>query len=376
MKPVHCFLFAMAALSISAHRGLAAHPVVVADTSPPHHPQQPQLAIDAKGVIHVAFGSNDDVQYARSDDGGESYSKPVKLDTVRVLSLGMRRGPRVAVSGDAVCISVIGGKQGKGKDGDVLLYRSEGKGATWEEPVIVNDEPDSAREGLHAMAASIKGELTCVWLDLRNKKSEVYASTSTDGGKTWSKNVLAYRSPSGSVCECCHPSVAYAPDGTLHVMWRNSVSGKRDMYHAVSKDGGKSYSKAEKLGMGSWPLDHCPMDGGSLAILSDGKVATAWRRDKTVYFNAGGSAKEVELGPGEQPWVAATSTGPVAVWLRKRGDALMLRQAGTKAVELAKSAGDPVIAAGGPKNDVVVAAWEESHGGARKIVSQRIELRH
>lgn len=373
MQLVHCLLLTMAFLTIAASSGFAADAVVVAEASAPHAPQQPQLAISPQGVVHLAFGANDDIQYARSEDGRKSFSPPVKLDTVRVLSLGMRRGPRIAVSGNAVCISVIGGQQGKGKDGDVLLYRSDDQGDTWEEPVIVNDAPDSAREGLHAMAASAKGELTCVWLDLRNKNTEIFASTSVDGGKSWSKNVLAYRSPSGSVCECCHPSVTYAPDGTLHVMWRNSLAGQRDMYHAVSKDSGKSFGKAQKLGIGSWPLDSCPMDGGNLAILSDGKLATTWRRDKTVYFHGGGMAKEVELGPGEQPWIAATKEGPIAVWLRKRGEALMLRQPRSQAVELAKSAGDPVIAAGGPKNEVVVAAWEVHQGGHRKIVCQRIE---
>jgi hypothetical protein len=353
---------------------VAATPVVVAQASPPHDPQQPQLAIDAQGVIHVAFGANNDVRYARSEDGGKTFSSPVNLDTVRVLSLGMRRGPRIAVSGDAVCISVIGGKQGKGRDGDILLFRSPNQGRTWEAPVVVNDVPDSAREGLHAMAAGPQGELTCAWLDLRNRKTEIFASTSVDGGKTWAKNVLVYRSPSGSVCECCHPSVTYAPNGVLHVMWRNSMSGQRDMYYATSRDGGKTFNPAEKLGAGSWSLDHCPMDGGSLAVLADGQVATTWRRDKTVYFYANKQTKEEELGPGEQPWIATTNSGPVVVWLRKRKGALLLREPGSATpVELAQAAGDPVIAVGGPKNDMVIAAWEDNSGSGRSIVCQRID---
>lgn len=375
LKLLRCLVAATLLATLVPARVDAANPAVVAEAVAGHAPQQPQLAIDAKGVVHVAYGTNDDIWYARSDDGGKTFASPVNLDTVRVLSLGMRRGPRIAVSGNAVCISVIGGKQGKGKDGDVLLYRSTDKGNSWEEPVIVNDAPDSAREGLHSMAASPKGELACVWLDLRNKKTEVFASTSNDAGKSWSKNVLVYRSPSGSVCECCHPSVAYAPDGVLHVMWRNSVAGKRDMYHCVSRDRGQSFGKAQKLGAGSWPIDHCPMDGGSLALLADGKLVTAWRRNKTVYLNLGGNTKEVELGAGEQPWIAATSEGPVAVWLAKRGAALLMRQGSANAVQLAKAAGDPVVATGGPNNDVVVVAWEDPAGG-RKIVCQRIERKN
>ena len=338
-------------------------------------PQQPQVAIDAEGVIHIAFGAKSgkaqgDIHYARSEDDGKSFSPPINLGTVSGLALGMRRGPRIAVSGDAVCISVIGHK-----DGNILLFRSTDKGKTWDQAATVNDELGSAGEGLHAMAASPKGELTCVWLDHRNKQSEVFASTSTDGGKTWSKNVLAYRSPDGNVCPCCHPSVTYSPDGKIHILWRNALGGSRDMYHAISSDGGKTFAKAQKLGAGTWPLDRCPMDGGSITILANGKPATVWRRDKTVYFFGAGSSQETMLGPGEQPWLTASSKGPVSVWLRKRGDSLLLRLPGADMpVELSRAASDPIVASGGPKNEIVVAAWEDSSSGVKKIVCQRIDL--
>ncbi len=45
------------------------------------------------------------------------------------------------------------------------------------------------------------------WLDLREKGTVLYASKSMDHGETWSKNILVYRSPDGSICECCHPSI-------------------------------------------------------------------------------------------------------------------------------------------------------------------------
>lgn len=360
-----------------ARISLAAEPVVLARPSSPEPPQQPQVTVDNGGAIHIAFGAKSgkaqgDVYYARSDDGGKHFSTPVRVGAVSGMALGMRRGPRIAASGDAVCISVIGHK-----DGNILLFRSTDKGKTWAQAATVNDEPGSAGEGLHAMAASSAGELVCVWLDHRNKASEVFSSTSTDGGKSWSKNVLAYHSPDGDVCPCCHPSVTYSSDGKIHLLWRNAVDGSRDMYHAVSNDGGKTFASAQKLGAGTWPLDRCPMDGGSIAILPSGKPATVWRRDKTVYYFEAGSSQETVLGPGEQPWVAATSKGPIAIWLRKRGESLLLQWPGdSKPIELSKAAGDPVVVTGGAKNDIVVAAWEEASGTGKKIVCQRIDIAH
>src|SRR4029434_6883546 len=105
-------------------------------------------------------------------------------------------------------------------------------------------------------------------------------------GATWSENSLVYKSPDRSVCECCHPSVIYDDQGRLHVMWRNSLGGNRDMFWASSDDNGKSFKPAVKLGVGSWKLDACPMDGGAMAVARDGKLAAAWRRDKEVFLTA------------------------------------------------------------------------------------------
>lgn len=341
----------------------AGEPVEIARGAAPAHPQQPQVAVDAKGTIHLVYGSGDVIHYARSEDRGVTYSKPVALPPLHAMSLGMRRGPRIAVSDSAICITAIGGKQGKGRDGDVLAWRSADGGKTWLGPSMVNDVPDAAREGLHGMAAGPKGALCCVWLDLRDRQTEVRSSVSVDGGETWGKNTLVYQSPDGSVCECCHPSVAFDSAGQIAVLWRNSLGGARDMYAAASTDGGKTFGKATKLGSGSWALKNCPMDGGSLAASAAGKFATAWRREKTIYVTDKGSFQERSLSSGEQPWLAATAEGPFVIWLKSRADAVLMLGPGNKApVQLAANAFDPVIAAAPDGRGLVVAAWEARDG--------------
>lgn len=157
--------------------------------------------------------------------------------------------------------------------------------------------------------------------------------------------------------------------GGVHVLWRNSLGGKRDMYASVSSDGGVTFGPADKLGSGTWPLDACPMDGGAIAV-ANRRVETIWRRGSDVFF-VEGQQPERRLGTGEQPTLALTDHGPFAAWLTKRGESLLLLKPGAEQpIQLATHAADPVIAAGPQGRGPVVAAWEVRHGKQRSIQCQ------
>ena len=341
----------------------AGTPATVASAEAPgREPRQPQVAVGPDGRIFVAFGVGNTIRCARSDDSGRTFSAAA-VGSVGSLALGMRRGPRVAVAGDTVAVSAIGGREGNGRDGDLLAWRSADGGANWTGPVRVNAVESSAREGLHGMAAGPDGSIFCAWLDLRSRKTEVYGARSRDGGATWEPNRLVYRSPGGSVCECCHPSVAYGADGELCVMWRNQVQGARDLYLARSADGGATFGPAEKLGEGTWALNACPMDGGAIGIGPGRSIETVWMRQGAV-FAARPGERERRLGRGVQGWTAVGPGGPYATWLDARPGRLLAQVPGRPdPLVLADAANDPVVASGPGGRGPVVAAWEARSGG-------------
>ncbi len=335
--------------------------------------RQPQLAIDAAGHVHLTFGADARVYYTLSTDRGESFSPPIQIAKLPSLALGMRRGPRIAVAGKTIVVTAIGGQRGGGQEGDLFAWRSDDSGRSWQGPFTINDAANSAREGLHGMAASTTGDLYCAWLDLREKGTQIFGARSTDGGVTWSKNSLVYRSPGGSVCECCHPSLVYGPTGALHVMWRNSLAGDRDLYFSTSTDNGATFSPSARLGGDRWKLDACPMDGGAIVAAPHGDIATIWRRDDQILLTADAPADEQRLGTGLQPWLAADQQKIYAVWLAKRpGDLYLATLAppgkapprNAKAapqpapIKLASNARDPVVAAPPSGRGPLVIAWE------------------
>jgi hypothetical protein len=288
---------------------------------------QPQLAAGG-GAVYLTFAAGDTISVARSTDAGASFTTPLLLPAAGTLSLGKRRGPRVAATAQAVLVVAIAGAKGGGADGDLILYRSTDQGRTWAAPIVVNDVPGAAREGMHGLAANASGLVVLAWLDLRGKGTHIYAAVSRDHGATWSPDRMVYASPSGSVCECCHPSVAVADDGRVAIMFRNQIDGRRDMYVVESRDGA-AFGPAIKQGRGSWLLQACPMDGGAVA-LGAGTTDAVWRREATLYASATRapapvSDAEVELGPGRDPVVARSDQRVDMAWTGP--DGIVLRQA-------------------------------------------------
>ncbi len=326
-------------------------------SSPDLPNRQPQLAGHGNRVALV-YAAGNSIQLAMSSDGGRSFGAPAALPNTEMLAAGMHRGPRVAFTGaNALVVSAIvqGAPNASGRrnqnNGNVVAWRSSDGGKTWSPGVRVNDVAESAREGLHAMAA--RGEFVyTAWLDLRAKGMKLYGAVSKDGGATWSANHLVYESPEGTVCECCHPSVAIDATGRVRVMFRNALAGNRDMYVVESADG-VAFGPAAKIGEGSWKINACPMDGG--AFSADGKGLTAvYRRESTVYLKTPGVAEKA-LDTGKNAALAVSKKGVYVVW--QKGEGIEMWSPGAAKPETLDAHGAfPTLVTLGDGS--VVAAWE------------------
>ncbi|HLH40270.1 MAG TPA: sialidase family protein [Bryobacteraceae bacterium] len=323
--------------------------------------KQPQMAVRGS-MVALTFGAGNSIYFSLSTDSGRTFSEAKRVVDAPVIPLTRHRGPRIAFAGDAIVITAVwGGTNGEGPhahglppDGDLFTLRSADMGKTWSRPAVINDVPGAATEGLHALASDGKAKLFAAWLDNRGGKGKkLYGSQSSDGGVTWSKNVLIYESPSGTICECCHPSLAIEPNGEILVMWRNWLDGSRDMYLARSRDGVR-FSTAGKLGAGTWKLNACPMDGGGIAV-AGGKIATAWRRERQIFLASPG-ATEMQIGEGTDVAIAGSGAGFYAAWSTAAG-IRVLRPGSSDPALLAPRGSFPSLIAlpGG-----AVVAWEDS----------------
>lgn len=332
------FLVAFIACSIAVH---SQHLIAAGE--------QPQVTKDQSAVIRLVYGNGNQIFSASSTDNGETFSEPVLVGQVNEMHLGMTRGPQLASSRDFSMVTAID------KKGNIHSFRLTHKTGTWEKAGNVNDLEGSAPEGLMSIAADDKNNFYAVWLDLREKQKNNICFSSFNGRSKWSKNQFAYKSPESHVCECCKPSIAVKGE-QIAIMFRNWLRGSRDLYLTTSTASENTFSEARKLGIGTWPLKGCPMDGGGISIDSENDIHTAWQREGVVYYAAPGKPEE-KIGDGRN----VSITGKVITW--GKGSNLVLKKINGE--ELVVGEGSALKAIG-LKDNSILAVWEKGD----KIVFQ------
>jgi hypothetical protein len=359
------------------------HPVVLVT---PAGARQPRVAIarstpedrDGFGIeekeladsIYVVFGTNDSVDVSISRDGGVTFGGSRTVGRIGSVALGMRRGPRIVAAGETIVITAIAA--GGDRAGDVVSWHSKDQGATWTYDGRVNEAAGAAREGLHALAVGPRDEVFCVWIDLEKGTPRICGSrSSSERVGQWSKTAVIFADSEG-ICPCCHPSAAFDAKGRLYVMWRGHDGESRDMVVAMSNDRGETFTEPTKLGTGTWKLEACPMDGGSIDS-GGGTLRSVWRRESSI-FRAELSAQERKLGDGEQPSIVFGKNGEYVAWLERRGGPLLLLSPSAKdPIRLDEHASDPDLAAGPHSESPVFATWESGTSDAPKIVVARLD---
>jgi len=317
--------------------------------------QMPNIVKDNSNTIHLVFGNGDSILYSYSSDHGSTFSPSTLVSVVPKLAASHTRGPQIAATANGLIVIACNDL------GDIFSFAKD-KSGKWSQTARVNDMDTVAKENLMALAAD--GQIAfAVWIDIRDKHNKIFAAKSTDGGKTWSKNIMVYASPDSSVCECCKPSVQ-VNGNNVYVMFRNWLNGNRDLYLIQSSDGGLTFGQAQKLGTGSWALNGCPMDGGGIAINKNGNAETVWNRKGVIYASEPGKEEE-KLGEGRNCTIESVNGKNVYAWVED-GEVIVLKPRGMKQ-NLGKGQ-LPVIKA--INNEHILCVWENK----KKIHKAVLEL--
>jgi len=281
-----------------------------------HKAQSPEIALGPDGAVHIVWIDENtaapahdhskyghshvaatNLLYARSSDGGQTYSTPVRLNSALgdVWGFSVSK-PRIVVGGNGTVHVFYAGNDVNpvnGKPEAVAMYaRSSDGGRSFSKPQRLNtmaktDASDFVHGGLtHAhvfgtLTTDGRGNVYALWIDTRDMAKEgdsgkVFMAVSRDDGRSFEtdREILP-----ADVCPCCQLTAFAAADGRLYVGSRQ-VEGKfRDSVVMVSSDGGRSFSPRQRVVGSRWEIEGCPLKATSVAAA--GGVITA------AYYTAG-----------------------------------------------------------------------------------------
>lgn len=125
---------------------------------------------------------------------------------------------------------------------DVMFARSTDGGLSWSAPQKINDDAgSSAYQWFGTLSVAPDGRIDVIWLDNRDNPgsldSKLYYAASWDGGMSWSQNI-----PLG---ESFDPHVGwpqqdkmgdyfdmFSDESGAHLAWANTLNGEQDTYYA------------------------------------------------------------------------------------------------------------------------------------------------
>ena len=248
----------------------------------------PSLAVDRGGRVALTWVTRDsagaDAWLSVSADSGSHWSEPARLNPFQGMVSSFPESRPVAAWGrDGLLVAAWAAtrtsRQGTGDD--MAARVSADGGRSWGAMHLVNDDrvdPTSGYHGFAAVDVLPDGRPIVAWIDGRASAgladepelAEIYASTSADGGVTWSPDVWI----AGDVCACCRIAMRSAQrlNGTIDVAvaYRGATNQLRDPRVVVSHDAGRRFMLDTLISVDRWKLPGCPSVGPVLTLENGG----------------------------------------------------------------------------------------------------------
>jgi hypothetical protein len=261
---------------------------------------QPEVAVDRTGMIHLVYLAGEpsaaNVFYARSSDGGKTFSRAVRANSQdgSAIATGTIRGAQIALGPSGrVHIAWNGSDKAlpkppvnpkTGRAGAPMLYaRSSLDGGAFEPQRNLITQTTNLDGG-----GSIAADDRMVYVAWHAHPADgrggeearrVWISQSADDGATFAKE-QPVSDPTTGVCGCCALRLFAAPGGGLHLLYRSATNTTlRDMYSLVSRDQGRTFQSRR---IHEWQIGACPMT--SMTLAASRTPLGGWETDGQVYF--------------------------------------------------------------------------------------------
>lgn len=227
---------------------------------------------------------NAHVVLERSDDNGKTWQPAVRVTTQpEPVSADGENRPKIAFgTRDEIYVTWTTPTSEK-FTGDIRFARSLDGGKSWSAPTVVHRDRQLITHRFESLLVDQAGRIWATWIDKRDLSitqaakreyagAAVYYAYSDDRGASWKGDYKL----ADNTCECCRIALTLDATGRAVAMWRHVFPGsERDHAFAVLKPEGEG-GIVERVTTDRWKIDACPHHGPSLAITADGTRHAVW----------------------------------------------------------------------------------------------------
>jgi hypothetical protein len=194
---------------------------------------------DAREGVEAVF-------FNHSDDRGQSW-----MPRVVQLSHGSKAAtaPDVACGDGAVYVAWEDASDGELENHDIYVSTSSDAGSTWSDEVAIDGDADGDHMSLGPRVAVAGSDVVVAWFDATFGAYDIEVAASHDGGVHWHDPVRAESDPAGATYSAW-PQVAVQA-GKVYVAWEDSRDGGSDVYFATSADAGDTFTPDQRLDGGN-----------------------------------------------------------------------------------------------------------------------------
>ncbi len=231
--------------------------------------------------------------FARSHDGGETFSTPINLSNTIA---GAGKGRLTTHSWHNGSLDLAIDTAGRlytawtEYEGALWFSRSDDQGATFTEPLHVAGDDRLPARG-PALAVGPDDEVFLAWTVGEDQNADIHFARSTDRGTTFSEPVRLHEGSGHADA----PKLALDGNGTLHLVYGESRGGPETRYrirYTQSQDHGESFSEPVTLS------DRIGANFLSLSVDGDGGVYVIWERFPTRSLRSRGLGYAVSRDGG------------------------------------------------------------------------------